>query len=73
MSTMSAEGCAQASDIPVEKVESVLTVPPKQDARLSLRDLMRAMARLPDAQRQTLLLNGLEGLSYPDVAVVLDI
>ena len=59
--------------IPVEDVESVLTVPATQGAGLQLRDLDRAMARLPEEQRQTLLLNGLEGFSYEDVAMILDI
>jgi RNA polymerase sigma-70 factor, ECF subfamily len=59
--------------VPVEDVESLLTVPATQGAALQLRDFDRAMARLPEEQRQTLLLNGLEGFSYEDVALILDI
>jgi RNA polymerase sigma-70 factor, ECF subfamily len=59
--------------IPVEDVESLLTVPATQGAGLQLRDFDRAMARLPEEQRQTLLLSGLEEFSYEDVALILDI
>lgn len=60
-------------NIPVEDVAPVLTVPSTQQATLQLRDLDRAMARLPDEQRQVLLLVGLEGMRYEEVAAVLDI
>jgi RNA polymerase sigma-70 factor (ECF subfamily) len=40
---------------------------------LQLRDLDRAMARLPEEQRQVLLLVGLEGMRYEEVAIVLDV
>jgi RNA polymerase sigma-70 factor (ECF subfamily) len=48
-------------------------VPSTQGASLQLRDLDRAMARLPEEQRQVLLLVGLEGMRYEEVAVVLDV
>jgi RNA polymerase sigma-70 factor (ECF subfamily) len=51
----------------------VLTVPSTQGASLQLRDLDRAMARLPEEQRQVLLLVGLEGMRYEEVATVLDV
>ncbi len=60
-------------NIPVEDVAPVLTVPSTQGATLQLRDLDRAMARLPEEQRQVLLLVGLEGMRYEEVAAVLDI
>jgi RNA polymerase sigma-70 factor, ECF subfamily len=60
-------------NIPVEDVAPVLTVPSTQGAALQLRDLDRAMARLPEEQRQVLLLVGLEGMRYEEVAAVLDI
>jgi RNA polymerase sigma-70 factor, ECF subfamily len=59
--------------IPVEDVEPVLTVPSTQGAGLALRDFERALARLPEEQRQVLLLVGLEGFAYEDVAAILDI
>lgn len=45
-----------------------LTEPPAQDARLELRDLARAFECIPDEQRQTLTLIGLEGMSYEEAA-----
>ena len=54
-------------NVPVEDVAPVLTVPSTQGASLQLRDLDRAMARLPEEQRQVLLLVGLEGMRYEEV------
>jgi RNA polymerase sigma-70 factor (ECF subfamily) len=59
--------------IPVEDVAPMLTVGSTQGATLQLRDLDRALARLPEEQRQVLLLVGLEGMRYEEVAVVLDV
>ena len=47
--------------------------PPAQYGRLELRDLASALARLPEEQRQVILLVGLEGMSYQEVATVLDV
>src|SRR5690349_24316850 len=60
-------------NVPVEDVAPVLTVPSTQGASLQLRDLDRALAQLPEEQRQVLLLVGLEGMRYEEVAVVLDV
>jgi RNA polymerase sigma-70 factor (ECF subfamily) len=60
-------------NVPVEDVAPLLTVPSTQGASLQLRDLDRAMARLPEEQRQVLLLVGLEGMRYEEVATVLDV
>jgi RNA polymerase sigma-70 factor, ECF subfamily len=60
-------------DVPVEDVASVLTVPSTQGNALQLRDLDRAMQRLPEEQRQVLLLVGLEGMRYEEVALVLGV
>jgi RNA polymerase sigma-70 factor (ECF subfamily) len=54
-------------------VAPVLTVQSTQGASLQLRDLDRALARLPEEQRQVLLLVGLEGMRYEEVAMVLDV
>ena len=59
--------------IPVEDVSSLLTVQSTQGSSLQLRDLDRALAVLPEEQRQVLLLVGLEGMRYEEVAVVLDV
>jgi len=42
-------------------------------AALSLRDLDRALARISEEQRQVILLIGLEGTSYEEAAMILDV
>jgi RNA polymerase sigma-70 factor, ECF subfamily len=63
------EGVAVA----VEDVAPVLTMAPRAGATLQLRDLDRALQLLPEEQRQVILLVGLEGMRYEEVAAVLDI
>ncbi len=58
-------------EIEVEKVH--LSAPPTQMASLELRDLEQAIDRLPDEQRVTLLLIGLEGLKYEEVAKICNV
>jgi RNA polymerase sigma-70 factor, ECF subfamily len=53
--------------------EPLLTRAPQQGQRLELRDLERAIAKLPKEQRSALLLVGLEGMRYEEVAAVLDV
>jgi len=43
------------------------------EARLALSELERALARLSNEDRELLLLVGVEGLSYPEAAVVLGV
>jgi RNA polymerase sigma-70 factor (ECF subfamily) len=50
-----------------------LTAAADAEASLQLRDLERAIARLPDEQRQVILLVGLEGMPYEEAATVLGI
>jgi RNA polymerase sigma-70 factor (ECF subfamily) len=47
--------------------------PPDQERGLELRDLERALGQLPEEQRSVILLIGLEGLLYVDVAKVFGI
>ncbi|HEX9534426.1 MAG TPA: sigma-70 family RNA polymerase sigma factor [Stellaceae bacterium] len=63
------EGIAVA----VEAIAPMLTVAPRADACLQLRDLEQAIRLLPEEQRQVILLVGLEGMRYEEVAAVLDI
>ena len=51
-------------------LEPVLTSAPNQEKRLELRDLERALAKLPDEQRSALLLVGMEGMNYDEAAAV---
>ncbi len=53
--------------------EPFLTRAPQQGQRLELRDLERAMAKLPEEQRSAILLVGLEGMRYEEVAAVFDV
>jgi RNA polymerase sigma-70 factor, ECF subfamily len=53
--------------------EPLLTLAPHQGHRLELRDLERAIAKLPEDQRSAVLLVGLEGMRYHEVAAVLEV
>ena len=57
----------------VDEVAPVLSAASNVEDLLQLRDLERAMARLPDEQRQVILLVGLEGMRYDEVATILGI
>ena len=50
-----------------------LSQPGNQEKRLELRDLDRALGRLPTEQRSVILFIGLEGMPYCDVSAVLGI
>jgi RNA polymerase sigma-70 factor (ECF subfamily) len=53
--------------------EPLLTRGPQQGQRLELRDLERAIAKLPEEQQSAILLVGLEGMRYEEVAAVLGV
>jgi RNA polymerase sigma-70 factor, ECF subfamily len=53
--------------------EPLLARAPQQGRRLELRDLKRAITKLPGTQRSVILLVGLEGMSYGEVAAILDV
>lgn len=57
----------------IEDMAPVLTVGPRALAALELRDLEAAIAKLPQEQRQVILLVGLEGMAYEEVARTLRI
>jgi len=59
--------------VAVEDVAPVLVITPRAGGSLQLRDLERAIGLLPEEQRQVILLVGLEGMRYEEVAAVLDI
>ncbi len=56
-----------------DQTEFDLPISPAQDDRLELRDLNRALQRLPHEQREVVLLIGLEQLSYDEAAKVLGV
>jgi RNA polymerase sigma-70 factor (ECF subfamily) len=53
--------------------EPLLRRAPQQGKRLELRDLERAITKLPTEQRSVVLLVGLEGMRYEEVAAVLGV
>jgi RNA polymerase sigma-70 factor (ECF subfamily) len=63
----------EGSAVALSETEPTLTSRPNQGKQLELRDLERAIAKLPDEQRSVLLLVGLEGMRYEEVASVLDV
>jgi RNA polymerase sigma-70 factor (ECF subfamily) len=52
---------------------ALLSTPGRQAPAIALRDLRRAIDDLDEAHRSVLLLVGLEGLSYEEVADVLSV
>jgi RNA polymerase sigma-70 factor, ECF subfamily len=53
--------------------EPLLARAPQQGSRLELRDLERAIGKLPRTQQSVILLVGLEGMSYEEVATALGV
>jgi RNA polymerase sigma-70 factor, ECF subfamily len=66
-------GLREGVAVPVEDVAEKLGESASQGSSLDLRDLDQAMARLAEEQRQVVLLVGLEGLRYEEVAKILDV
>ena len=63
----------EGSSVGLSDNEPLLTRAPQQGQRLELRDLERAIAKLPEEQQSAILLVGLEGMRYEEVAAVLDV
>jgi RNA polymerase sigma-70 factor (ECF subfamily) len=59
--------------VPLEEEALNVSVRATQEDGLEMRDLMAALARLPDEFREVVLLVGLEQLRYEEVAQVLGI
>ncbi|MFC2968532.1 sigma-70 family RNA polymerase sigma factor [Acidimangrovimonas pyrenivorans] len=59
--------------VPVEGLFPEPSAPPPQDGHLALTEVRAAMERLPEEQRQALLLVVLEGLSFEAAAEALEI
>ena len=64
---------SRTDHIPLEDVMATLSLPANQPRRLEFRDLLQALAALPEQQREVVLLVGLEGMSYLEAARVLDV
>jgi RNA polymerase sigma-70 factor (ECF subfamily) len=63
----------EETKIPAEEVTPPLTVACDPTSALQIRDLERALATLAAEQRQVILLVGLEGMRYEEVATILNI
>jgi RNA polymerase sigma-70 factor, ECF subfamily len=63
----------EGATMALNETEPMLSRAPHQGKRLELRDLERAIAQLPEEQRSVILLVGLEGMRYEEVAAVLDV
>lgn len=61
----------EGDQVSIDDVANQLSQPPTQLARLENRELVVALGKLPEQQREVLLLVGLEGLSYKEAADVL--
>src|SRR5438309_11047949 len=60
-------------NVAVEEMAPVLTVQSNAIDVLQLRDLEAAIGKLPQEQRQVILLVGLEGMRYEEVALILGV
>ena len=63
----------EATIVGIEGEAESLSMQPNAYDVLQLRDLEVALAQLPEEQRQTVLLVGLEGLPYEEVAAILGV
>jgi RNA polymerase sigma-70 factor, ECF subfamily len=59
--------------VEIDEVTPILPALPNAMPALELRDLEIALRKLPDEQRQVILLVGLEGMTYEEVASILQI
>jgi RNA polymerase sigma-70 factor (ECF subfamily) len=63
----------EGSTVGLNESEPLLSRAPQQGKRLEMRDLERAIAKLPEEQRIVILFVGLEGMRYEDVAAILNV
>jgi RNA polymerase sigma-70 factor (ECF subfamily) len=61
----------EGTAVDIEQVSSALVATTDPTASRKLFELERALGQLPEEQRETILLVGLEGLAYEEAAVVL--
>ena len=63
----------EGSNISIDEIAPTLPTQPNAMAALELRDLERALVKLPQEQREVILLVGLEGMRYEEVAEILSV
>lgn len=71
--SLARQAARQRDIIELQKCKPGLALSPIQTVRLELRDLERAIAKLPEEQRSVILLVGLEGMSYEEAASVVNL
>ncbi len=64
---------SRVSDQPVEALLVDHVSPASQSQRLEVKELVEALQKIPAEQRETVLLVGLEGMSYAEAAKVLGV
>ncbi|HVJ53315.1 MAG TPA: sigma-70 family RNA polymerase sigma factor [Aliidongia sp.] len=63
----------EGSSVALNESEINLTTAPAQGKKLEIRDMERALGMLPEEQRTVILLVGLEGMRYEEVAEILGV
>ena len=63
----------EGASVPIEDFAPILPIASNALPSLELRDLEIALGKLPHEQRQVILLVGLEGMSYDEVASILQV
>jgi RNA polymerase sigma-70 factor (ECF subfamily) len=71
--SLARQAMRQRDSSELQKYKTGLALSPTQTVRLELRDLERAIAKLPNEQRSVILLVGLEGMSYDEAASVVNL
>src|ERR1700751_1450774 len=71
--SLSRQAARQRDIMELQKLKPNSAPSSGQIVRLELRDLKRAIARLPEEQRSVILLVGLEGMQYDEVASVVNL
>jgi RNA polymerase sigma-70 factor (ECF subfamily) len=64
-------GIRDGNNVSINEITPVATVESNAMATLELRDLERGLAKLSQEQREVILLEGLEGMRYEEVAEIL--
>jgi RNA polymerase sigma-70 factor, ECF subfamily len=62
----------QRASMELQKSHMRVTLSPDQTIRLEVRDLKRAIAKLPGEQQSVILLVGLKGMAYAEAAAVIN-
>jgi RNA polymerase sigma factor (sigma-70 family) len=70
---MARRDARQHATIQLQKCNAGSTLSATQAVRLELRDLDRALAKLPEEQRSVILLVGLEGMRYEEAASIVNL